>query len=102
MHDVTLRSGDAIMMKDGIHIYEGDRASKHDSDEFVALDDSSDVTGKRRLALLAMDTTRNDPLRGNIAPDTIASGRSASVSASVSPGFKITDVRGKSVRYVGP
>ena len=102
MHDATLRQGDAVMMKSGVHIYEGDRASVHESDEFVALDDAADVSRKQREALLALDTTRNDPLRGNFTPDTLASGRSASVSAPISPGYRITDTRGRSVRYVGP
>ena len=102
MHDTTLRPGDAVMMKTGIRVYEGDRALHHDSDDFVALDDSAVVTRKQREVLVAIDTTRNDPLRGEVAPDTIASGRSASVSTPVSAGYRITDVRGKSLRYVGP
>ena len=102
MHDATLRPGDAVMMKSGIHIYEGDRASSHESDDFVALDDADRTSRKQREALLALDTTRNDPLRGEVKPDTIASGRSASVSTPVSAGFKITDARGRSIRYVGP
>ena len=102
MHDATLRPGDAVMMKSGIHIYEGDRAKTHESDEFVALDDA-DTSRKERDELLALDTTRNDPLRhGAVAPDTIASGRSASVSTPINVGYRITDAHGKSVRYVGP
>ena len=102
MHDTTLRQGDAVMMKSGMHIYEGDRASVHQNDEFVALDDAEDISRKQRDALIALDTTRNDPLRGNVAPDTLASGRSASVSAPVNTGYRITDMRGHSIRYVGP
>ena len=102
MHDATLRPGDAIMMKDGIHVYKGDEASHHDADDFVGLDDAGKVSRRERQELVAMDTTRNDPLRGNLAPDTIASGRSASVSTPITSGYKITDAHGKSIRYVGP
>ena len=101
MHDVSLRPGDAVMMKDGIHVYEGDDAAKHTRQDFVSLD-QADVTRKQRAELVAMDTTRNDPLRKGLEPDTIASGRSASVASPIVKGFKITDARGKSVRYVGP
>lgn len=102
MHDATLRPGDAVMMKDGLHVYEGAESSRHHSDEFVALGNDDDLTGKERAKLVQMDTTRNDPLRGEITPDTIASGRSASVATPIVAGYKITDARGMSVRYVGP
>lgn len=102
-HDPSLRAGDAVMMKDGIHVFEGDRGSSHEGGDFVALDASQEVGGKQKAALAALDTTRNDPLRGHAAkPDTLASGRSAAVGAPVSAGYRITDARGASVRYVGP
>ena len=49
-----------------------------------------------------MDATRNDPLAQAMTPDTIASGRSASVSAPLVTGVKFTDQRGKTIRYIGP
>ncbi len=102
MSDKTLRAGDAVMMKDGIHIYDGRESAKHNIRQFVALDEAQDVKSAERSALVAMDTTRNDPLRSQVVPDTIASGRSAAVGAPAVSGFRITDARGRSVRYVGP
>jgi hypothetical protein len=102
MHDKTLHPGDAIMMKDGIHIYSGAESSQHTKKQFVALDDARYVSSKQRSSLIAMDTTRNDPLTHDMMPDTIASGRSASVSTPIAAGYRITDARGASVRYVGP
>ena len=102
MDDRTLRSGDAVMMKDGLHVYAGPEAAKHDSDEFVALDEARHVTGKYCVRRAAMDTTRHDPLADGVRPDTIASGRSAAVGTPVVAGYRITDARGASVRYVGP
>ena len=101
-HDKTLRDGDAVMMKDGLHVYAGTEGSRHVASEFQRLDTSDEVSHKEKLALLAMDGTRNDPLKSGAAPDTIASGRSAAVASPVSVGYAITDARGKAVRYVGP
>ena len=101
MSDKTLRPGDAVMMKDGLRVYDGREASNHRATQFVALD-AAKLKAPERSALVAMDTTRNDPLRGTVTPDTVASGRSAAVGAPVVKGFKITDARGQSVRYVGP
>ncbi len=101
MHDASLRPGDAVMLKDGIHIYEGERASAHDNSDFVALD-QADVPNKQKELLVAVDVTRNDPLRGPISPNALASGRSAAVATPINAGYKITDARGKPMRYVGP
>lgn len=102
MHDKTLRPGDAVMMKDGLHVYDGPVARAHDRDEFVPLAHAADLPKTERMALLALDTSRHDPLRGRMTPDTLASGRSAAVGAPVSMGYRITDARGRSIRYVGP
>lgn len=91
MHDKTLRPGDAIMMKDGVHIYNGPEAVKHSAKQFVPIDDARYVTSTQRAALVAMYTTPTTV--------TLQSGRSIGV---VSPGYRITDARGASVRYVGP
>lgn len=102
MSDRTLRAGDAVMMKNGLHIYAGPVASTHDPDEFVSVDDARHLTSKDRVRLAAMDTTRNDPLANGESPDTISSGRSAAVSTPIVTGYHITDAKGASVRYVGP
>lgn len=101
-HDKTLRPGDAIMMKDGMHVFKGYSASLHTPREFVPVTNTRLVSSKERSALLALDTTHNDPLKHGHAPDTIASGRSAAVAVPVSKGIRITDARGASIRYVGP
>ena len=101
-HDKTLRDGDAVMMKDGLHVYSGSEGARHVASDFPRLDRSDDVSRKQKMALLAMDGTRNDPLTSGAAPDTIASGRSAAVASPVVAGYAITDARGKAVRYVGP
>ena len=101
-HDKTLRPGDAVVMRDGLHIYNGPEAGRHSSDQFVPMDDADHVTTTQRAALVAMDTTRFNPLKADRGSDVLASGRSAAVGAPISPGFRITDARGASVRYVGP
>ena len=102
MHDASLRPGDAIMMKDGIHVFEGGHARQHDDTDFVALDNDRDLSKPERARLIATDVTRNDPLLLRTTPDVIASGRSAAVANPISKGYRITDARGKSLRYVGP
>lgn len=101
MHDKTLRPGDAVMMKDGLHVYDGPVARAHDRSEFVPVA-HADLSKTHRNMLLALDTSQHDPLRGRMTPDTLASGRSAAVGVPVSQGYKITDARGRSIRYVGP
>lgn len=98
-HDKTLRPGDAIMMKDGLHVYNGPEAAKHSAKQFVPLVRARVASKKTKAALIAM---AEDPLRKELAPDTLASGRSAAVGTAVTEGFRITDARGASVRYVGP
>lgn len=103
MRDATLQTGDAVMMKGGIHVYTGDdRESRHTKADFAALDDVRGVPKQERQALVAMDTTHNDPLRSALNPDTIASGRSAAVASPIVAGTEIVDARGAKVRYVGP
>ncbi len=103
MHDVTLQNGDAVMTKGGLQVYTGeDGGGRHTKTDFVALDDVSGMPKEERKALVAMDTTRNDPLRGALSPDTIASGRSAAVASPIVSGHEIVDATGKKVRYVGP
>ncbi len=103
MHDVTLQTGDAVMMKGGIQVYTGDdRESRHTAADFASLDEVRGVPKQERQALAAVDTTRNDPLRGSLKPDTIASGRSAAVANPIVAGTEIVDARGAKVRYVGP
>ena len=103
MHDTTLQNGDAVMTKDGLRVYIGDEgAAKHKRDDFEPINAVDGMPKQERNALVAMDTTVNDPLRGALTPDTIASGRSASVASPVSAGHAVVDPRGKTVRYVGP
>ncbi len=102
MDDKTLRAGDAVMMKDGLHVYTGPEASRHDHDQFVPLDEARHISGQDRVKLASMDTTRNDPLVSGVKPDVIASGRSAAVGTPTVVGYRITDAKGASVRYVGP
>ena len=103
MHDVTLQNGDAVMMKGGLQVFTGeDGGSRHSKSDFVTLDEVDGMPKQERKALVAMDTTRNDPLRGALSPDTIASGRSAAVANPIVSGHEIVDAAGKKVRYVGP
>ena len=102
MDDKTLRPGDAVMMKDGLHVYAGPESATHERDQFVRLDEAHRLSDKERVRLASMDTTRNDPLMHDNETNTIASGRSAAVASPVVAGYRITDVKGASVRYVGP
>lgn len=102
MHDKTLRPGDAVMMKTGIHVYTGHETTAHKSADFSPLDQTPRLKPNERIALASMDGTRNDPLAKGSAPDTLSSGRSAAVSTPIVAGVKFTDQRGKTIRYVGP
>jgi hypothetical protein len=102
MHDKTLRPGDAVMMKTGIHVFTGHETSTHRTADFAKLDDARRMKPNERFALASMDATRNDPLAKGTAPDTLSSGRSAAVGTPVVAGVKFTDQRGKTIRYVGP
>ena len=101
MHDKTLRAGDAVMMKTGIAVYSGGEGSRHTASQFIALDNAR-VSKSSRNVLLAIDETHRDPL-GYVADATLKEGRSASANeTTVAVGYRITDARGNSVRYVGP
>ena len=102
LHDKTLRPGDAVMMKTGIHVYTGRETAAHKAAEFSPLDQAPRLRPNERVALASMDGTRNDPLAKGAAPDTLSSGRSAAVSTPIVAGVKFTDQRGKTIRYVGP
>lgn len=103
MRDTTLQAGDAVMTKDGLRIYTGDDGVGHHSKaDFDTIDSLDGVPKAEKVALMALDTTRNDPLRHGTQPDTVASGRSASVSTNLTQGHTIVDAKGRSVRYVGP
>ena len=102
MHDKTLLPGDAVMMKTGIKIYTGRDSVTHRRADFTSLDNARQVSPATKTVLASMDATRNDPLAKAANPDTLASGRSASVSAPIVAGIKFTDQRGVTIRYVGP
>jgi hypothetical protein len=102
MHDKTLHPGDAIMMKTGIHIYAGREDALPHPNDFVPLDDARHLKPAERVALAAIDATRNDPLSKDVAPDSLASGRSAAVAGPLVKGVPFTDQRGRVIRYVGP
>lgn len=99
MSDKTLRPGDAVMMKSGLQVYDGPKASHHESDEFVALD-KADVSKKTRGELSAMNVTHRAPMNF-VASNAVQEGRSSSGQV-INPGYRITDAQGRSIRYVGP
>lgn len=102
MRDTTLRPGDAVMMKNGLQVFEGDEGNRHVRGDFVSLNDADSLSKRERIQLAAADTTRNDPLRHSTALSQLASGRSAAIATPIVTGVKITDARGHVVRYVGP
>ena len=102
MHDKTLRQGDAVMMKDGMHVYAGSSRASHQADDFVPLD-QAELPRKQLATLAAVDTTRASVAEKDAgAAGTLASGRSAAVSAPIVQGTVVSDARGGKVRYVGP
>jgi hypothetical protein len=102
LHDKTLRPGDAIMMKDGVHIYSGPETAKHTTKQFVPIASARYLPSHEKAALVALDTTQVSPTNISDGGNTLASGRSAAVGTPISDGFRITDARGASIRYVGP
>lgn len=99
MDDRTLRSGDAVMTKEGLRIFTGEQAAHHEKDEFVALRDAPHGKKGARLVLAAID----DAARLDVGRDRRAelhTGRSVSTAdVERRPSFTEPDV---SVRYVGP
>jgi hypothetical protein len=101
MSDSTLRPGDAVMMKSGVHIFNGESDSHHDADEFVALDSARHVAKDTKGQLAALDVAHRAPLQYAERTTTMLEGRSVA-GREISEGYKITDARGRSIRYVGP
>ena len=101
MSDNTLRPGDAVMMKSGVHIFAGGSDSHHDSGDFVALDSAHHVSKDAKVQLVAMDVAHRAPMDYAASTTTMLEGRSVGGRA-ISDGYRITDVRGRSIRYVGP
>ena len=101
MSDNTLRPGDAVMMKSGVHIFAGDSDSHHDKSDFVALDTAHHVSKDAKGQLVALDVAHRAPLEYAASTTTMLEGRSVG-GREISEGYKITDVRGRSIRYVGP
>lgn len=101
MSDKTLRPGDAVMMKSGVHIFVGDRDSHHDASEFVALDAKHHGSKHDSGELVAMDVAHRAPLDYIGGQTTMLEGRSVG-GRPINEGYKITDLRGRSIRYVGP
>ncbi len=101
MSDKTLRPGDAVMMKSGVHIFAGDTDAHHDSSDFVALDTAHHVSKDQKGQLVALDVAHRAPMDYAASTTTMLEGRSVGGRA-ISEGYKITDARGRSIRYVGP
>ena len=101
MSDSTLRPGDAVMMKSGLHIFKGESDSHHGSRDFVALDTARHVSKDTKGQLVALDVARRAPMQYAASTTTMLEGRSVS-GREISEGYKITDARGQSIRYVGP
>ena len=101
MSDKTLRPGDAVMMKSGVHIFVGDRDEHHDASEFVALDARKHVSKHDSGELLAMDVAHRAPLDYVGGETTMLEGRSVG-GRPINEGYKVTDALGRSIRYVGP
>lgn len=102
MHDKTLRPGDAVMMKNGVHVYAGPETSRHHESQFLPLDNARHLSSQERGELVAMDMTRRDPLEYVSSKNTVREGRSSVDGPMIAAGYKITDARGRSIRYVGP
>ena len=101
MSDSTLRPGDAVMMKSGVHIFSGESDGHHDKSDFVALDAARHVTKDAKGQLVALDVAHRAPMDYATSTTTMLEGRSVG-GREISEGYKITDVRGRSIRYVGP
>ena len=96
--DKTLRAGDAVMTKDGIRIYAGDKSSSsHEASDFVPLANARRVKKGARVALAAIDTAKGLDVGRNL---NIASGRSVAVNAA--PSDTMPRNAGTAIRYVGP
>lgn len=96
MADKTLRPGDAIMLADGVKVYDGPVTNIHERRQFVALDDACHVSKAERNALVAMAPTPRDH------GATTEAGRSVADKVVISRGYQIPDGRSGLVRYVGP
>ena len=101
MHDKTLRSGDAVMTDKGVRVFDGERSSRHDDDEFVKLTDTSGMSREVRSTLDAINAHRSQPTwQMGEAELPLQTGRSA--SGRPTEVRTSTDKDGRTIRVVGP
>jgi hypothetical protein len=100
-HDKTLRPGDAVMTANGVRVFEGDRGSRHDGDDFVKLSESQKMSREIRVSLDAINAHRSQPSwQVGEAELPLQTGRSTAAPAPVQR--TSTDKEGRTIRVVGP
>ena len=102
MHDRTLKPGDAVMTTNGVRVFDGEKSSRHDSDDFVKLSDTSGMSRQLRSTLDAINAHRSQPSwQVGEAELPLQTGRSTTGSTPPAPRTSV-DKDGHTIRVVGP
>jgi hypothetical protein len=97
MQDESLEFGDAVMTEAGIRVFVGDSGDSHGPEDFRRPSEVRGLSKRERKALAALDAKES----ASDVTSGIVTGRSASDS-KITAGEKITDAKGRAIRYVGP
>jgi hypothetical protein len=97
MDDESLRRGDAVMTPAGVRIFIGYAGSHHTPQDFRIPSEVRGLSKRERKALAALD----DQGLGSADISGAVTGRSVT-QGKVAVGEKITDAKGRTIRYVGP
>jgi hypothetical protein len=102
MHDKTLRPGDAVVTEKGVRIFEGEKSSSHDGDDFIKVSEAPKLSPELRNTLDAIDAHRSQPSwQMGEAELPLQTGRSSASDAPQSA-LAATDKDGHTIRNVGP
>jgi hypothetical protein len=97
MEDDSLRKGDAVMMPGGIRVFIGYRGGHHSLEDFKLPSEVKWLSKRERKGLAALDAQG----LGVTGVSGAVTGRSVT-GGNLAAGEKITDARGRTIRYVGP
>jgi hypothetical protein len=101
MHDKTLRPGDVVMTDKGVRVFDGEKGSRHDGDDFVKISDAQGMSKEVRSTLDAINAHRSQPTwQVGEAELPLQTGRSA--AGGNAPARTSTDRDGHTIRVVGP
>jgi len=104
LKDVTLRSGDAVMLPEGLRIFTGDSSGPHSLDDFQPIAMLSGRKARHKELLVAIAAAKANPIfpARREASLSVNTGRSAALSGEEPIPASLENSSRPSVRYVGP